>query len=391
LFIAIASVLMAARARAGYEMPMVEGESPSPHETPSARPARFGAGFLTDIWYFAALSGDFPPQQMQRIEMLGEPVLLGRDKAGRLFALRDICPHRAAPLSAGRQTTETDGSPSVECPYHGWRFDTAGTCRAIPSLAAGQPFEIERVRLRRWPVAESQGMIFVWMPSDPRFEGEPDGPPPVFPGVVGGKPKLVDRMEFESHIDHAVVGLMDPAHGPYVHQQWWWRTSASQHEKAKAFEPREAGFAMVAHAPSKNSRAYAVLGGAPVTEITFRLPGLRWEHVTIGSRQLLALTCLTPIDDKRTRITQIIWSDHPMVSLLRPFIRWGARAFLRQDAGMVTLQNEGLRYDPPLLWIDDADRQAKWYQQLKREWTISRAEGRPFANPVEATVLRWRS
>ena len=58
---------------------------------------------------------------------------------------------------------------------------------------------------------------------------------------------------------------------------------------------------------------------------------------------------------------------------------------------MVDLQNQGLRYDPPLIWIDDADRQAKWYQQLKREWARSRAEGRPFRNPVEATVLRWRS
>jgi phenylpropionate dioxygenase-like ring-hydroxylating dioxygenase large terminal subunit len=370
---------------------MAEGETHSTNRTAAVKPARFGQGFLTDIWYFAALSQDLAPGGLHRVEMLGEPVLLGRDRAGKVFALRDICPHRAAPLSAGRLTLEPDGSPSVECPYHGWRFDTAGVCRAIPSLAAGQDFEAERVRVRRWAVAESQGMIFVWMPSDARFDDEPDSPPPVFPGVVGGKPKLIDRMVFDSHIDHAVVGLMDPAHGPYVHQQWWWRTSASQHEKAKAFEPREAGFAMVAHTPSKNSRAYAVLGGAPVTEITFRLPGLRWEHIAIGERQVLALTCLTPVDHSHTRITQIIWSDHPMVSLLKPFIRWGARAFLRQDAGMVTLQNEGLRYDPPLLWIDDADRQAKWYQQLKKEWTLSRAEGRAFRNPVEATVLRWRS
>jgi prophage tail gpP-like protein len=58
---------------------------------------------------------------------------------------------------------------------------------------------------------------------------------------------------------------------------------------------------------------------------------------------------------------------------------------------MVTLQNEGLRYDPALLWIDDADRQAKWYQQLKKEWTLSRAEGRDFVNPVQAAVLKWRS
>ncbi|MGH6998431.1 MAG: aromatic ring-hydroxylating dioxygenase subunit alpha, partial [Phenylobacterium sp.] len=184
---------------------------------------------------------------------------------------------------------------------------------------------------------------------------------------------------------------MDPAHGPYVHQQWWWRSAKSQHEKAKKFEPREQGFAMVRHEPSKNSRAYAILGGEPLTEITFRIPGMRWEHVTVGERQVLSLTCLTPIHETKTRITQIVWSDHPAFLLLKPFIAAGARAFLRQDGDMVNLQNEGLRYDPALLWIDDADRQAKWYQQLKREWTASRKAGRPFENPVEAATLRWRS
>jgi hypothetical protein len=43
------------------------------------------------------------------------------------------------------------------------------------------------------------------------------------------------------------------------------------------------------------------------------------------------------------------------------------------------------------LWIDDADRQAKWYRALKREWEASRREDRPFRNPVEAATLRWRS
>jgi len=196
---------------------------------------------------------------------------------------------------------------------------------------------------------------------------------------------------FDAHIDHAVIGLMDPAHGPYVHQQWWWRTSHSQHDKAKRFEPREAGFSMVRHAPSSNSYAYKLLGGAPATEITFRLPGLRWEHIVVGPRQVLTLTCLTPVNDKQTRITQITWSDHWLVGLLKPFLRLGAKAFLRQDGDMVNLQNEGLRYDPSLLWIDDADKQAKWYQALKREWTAARAGGRPFENPVEGGVLRWRS
>jgi phenylpropionate dioxygenase-like ring-hydroxylating dioxygenase large terminal subunit len=352
---------------------------------------RFGQGFLRDIWYFAALAEDLKPGSLQRHEILGEPVLLGRTRAGQAFGLRDICPHRAAPLSAGRLVREAAGAEVVECPYHGWRFKPDGACAAIPSLVDEQAVDVGRIRVRRYPVVESQGLVFVWMASEGRQGEEPDQPPPIFPGVVGGRPKLVDRMVFDAHIDHAVVGLMDPAHGPYVHQNWWWRSAGSQHEKAKAFEPREAGFAMVRHPPSRNSYAYKLLGGAPQTEIVFRLPGLRWEHIQVGARQVLSLTCLTPANETSTRITQIIWSDHPAFTLLAPLIASGARKFLRQDAAMVNLQNQGLAYDPTLLWIDDADRQAKWYQALKREWTASRREDRAFANPVEAVVLRWRS
>ena len=119
--------------------------------------------------------------------------------------------------------------------------------------------------MRSYPVRESQGMVFVWMASDPRTAPDPDHEPPLFPGVAGGEAKMVEWMDFDAHVDHAVVGLMDPAHGPYVHQQWWWRSEQSMHEKAKAFEPREQGFAMVRHAPSSNSRACRSLGGAPAT------------------------------------------------------------------------------------------------------------------------------
>lgn len=370
-----------------YTALMPDGEA----KTPRPSQAAFGQGFLNDTWYFAALSSEVKRGAMARQEIMGEPVLIGRARSGEAFALRDICPHRASPLSAGRITREADGAESVECPYHGWRFGLGGACRAIPSLVDGQDFQVDRVRVRRYPLAESQGMIFIWVAGDARGEGEPDRPPPTFPGVVGGAPKLVDRMDFDSHIDHAVVGLMDPAHGPYVHRQWWWRSAGSQHDKAKRFEPRDEGFAMVRHTPSKNSRAYALLGGQPLTEITFRLPGLRWEHVTVGARQVLSLTCLTPVNDSRTRITQIMWSDHPVFFLAKPFVRIGARRFLEQDGAMVNLQNEGLRYDPSLMWIDDADRQAKWYQALKREWIASRREGRAFVNPVEPVTLRWRS
>ena len=258
---------------------MADGDAKPREQTRTA----FGQGFLRDIWYFAALSGDLKPGKQKRYEILGEPILFGRTRAGEAYALRDICPHRAAPLSAGRLVKQADGAEVVECPYHGWRFRTDGVCSAIPSMVEDQAVDVARIRVRRYLLAESQGLVFIWMAGDARGEGQPDQVAPTFPGVVGGRPKLVDRMVFDAHIDHAVVGLMDPAHGPYVHQNWWWRSAASQHDKAKTFAPRDAGFAMVRHPPSSNSYAYRLLGGAPSTEITFRLPGLRWEHITIGA------------------------------------------------------------------------------------------------------------
>lgn len=58
---------------------------------------------------------------------------------------------------------------------------------------------------------------------------------------------------------------------------------------------------------------------------------------------------------------------------------------------MVIKQQEGLSYHPSLMLIDDADTQAKWYFSLKREYERSQQENRPFNNPVEAKILRWRS
>ena len=55
-----------------------------------APPSGFGRGFVLDTWYFAALARDVGPGSMKRHELLGEPVLIGRTKAGRLFAMRVI-------------------------------------------------------------------------------------------------------------------------------------------------------------------------------------------------------------------------------------------------------------------------------------------------------------
>jgi hypothetical protein len=163
------------------------------------------------------------------------------------------------------------------------------------------------------------------------------------------------------------------------------------HEKAKAFEPSPYGFTMSRHTPSANSRAYRLLGGAPETEILFQLPSVRIEETRTARYAVANLTALTPVDDTTTLVNHCIYWRAPWLSLLKPLLRPYVRAFLRQDRDIMQRQSEGLRFAPVLALIDDADTQARWYYRLKAEYRRARAEGRPFANPVTARTLRWRS
>jgi len=350
--------------------------------------------FLNDIWYFAAAGEQVKRGQMMRKILLGAPIVLGRTKEGELFALRDICPHRGVPLSAGKLYDADHsgcGASALECPYHGWKFTVNGQCAEIPSLVPGQDMVAERISVRRYPVREIGGNLWIYMADDAHAEEPPVCEPPALPGFDARSPQLREAMTFSCHVDHAVIGLMDPAHGPFVHRSWWWRTGASIHQKAKHFAPAERGFSMVRHRPSKNSFAYKILGGSPTTEITFQLPGVRTETIEVGRHRLVGLTSVTPVDDQTTEITQSFYWTLPLLGLLKPLARPFIRTFLKQDRDMVDLQQEGLKFDPRLMLINDADVQAKWYHRLKTEWTNARSETRAFVNPVKETELHWRS
>jgi phenylpropionate dioxygenase-like ring-hydroxylating dioxygenase large terminal subunit len=340
---------------------------------------------LQGLWHYAIPGALLRRGGMVHRQILGEPLLLGRDGAGAAFALRDICPHRGMPLSEGR----FDGR-EVECCYHGWRFDTAGKCAAIPWLVDGGEVEVGRIAVRRYPVREILGNVFVYMGEAADEAALPAPPPLIDIGVK--QPDIAVETVFNCHMDHAVIGLMDPAHGPFVHTSWWWRPGRRMQVKEKAFEPAPLGFRIKRHKPPSNSRAYYIfLGGAPETEITFRLPGLRTEHVRTGRHQFCQLTAVTPIDERSTRISHVIYWTMPWLTPIKPFLKGIARRFIAQDRGVVEKQQKGLKFDAPMMLVRDADTPARWYFRLKKEFADAEAQGRAFKNPVEETVLRWRS
>ena len=337
---------------------------------------------LREAWYYALAGRRLKPGSVLAKTLLGEPILIGRERTGTAFALRDVCPHRGIPLTCGR----FDGR-EIECCYHGWRFTSDGGCTAIPSLVAGQDFAIDRIRVPSYPVREVQGNIWIYFGRDPA--GAPEIPH--VPEIGERSYAIAETVRFAGPIDHAVVGLMDPAHGPFVHRSWWWRSRRSIHEKAKEFVPSPFGFTMSRHRPSRNSRAYRLLGGTPETEIAFSLPGVRLEHIRAGRHVLCSLTAVTPLGAEETEVNHVIYWTMPWLDPLRPLLRPFVRAFLTQDRDIVAKQQIGLRHDPPLLLISDADTQARWYYRLKQEYRRARAETRDFVNPVTPRVLRWRS
>ena len=348
------------------------------------------AGFIEHAWYFVCESRALKPGQHMRELLFGEPLVIGRGSDGHAFAFRDICPHRLAPLSAGVQSTH-EGNATIACPYHGWEFGLSdGACKLIPALTSDQSMDVSRFQLKKFRVREQEGLVFLQYGDE---EPATSLPPPIGLDLPRGPVRLALKTEFGSHIDHVAVGLMDPAHVGFVHNSWWWRPKrVGRHEKQKAVEPIDFGWTLARHAPSSNSPAYRLLGRNVTTEIRFQLPGYRWEIIKGDRGKIVTLTCLTPRADHRTQLVQLTWWEGlPLAGLLKPFLKRFGRRFLAQDQQIVELQAANLPFESRMLWIDDADRQAKWYFTMKKEWSDSRSEGREFVNPVAAAILRWQS
>ena len=94
-------------------------------------------------WYPALRAAELRKGKTKTLLLLGIPLLMGRRNDGKIFAMRDLCPHRGIPLSAGWFDGET-----VQCKYHGWRFEPcSGQCAEIPSLTGDMTLNSDELRV----------------------------------------------------------------------------------------------------------------------------------------------------------------------------------------------------------------------------------------------------
>lgn len=354
-----------------------------------------GATLIYDDWYPALRTETLRKRKLVKAMLLGIPMVLGRREDGRIFAMRDSCPHRGIPLSFGW----FDGR-RVTCRYHGWEFEPcSGQCELIPSLVGKDHLDATRIYATAFPCEDRDGHAWVYVPGlgSGRKSSEA-GLRPV-PEVQKFGPRYRTAFltaDLPCNVDHGIIGLMDPAHGPFVHQAWWWRSRASIREKTKRFEPIPEGFRMSAHAPSANSAPYKLLGvyGQPVeTTIDFILPNRRTEIIRCGDKWFSSLTTVTPVTASTCRIDVVAaWNVFYHVPFLTPIAKFFGAKFVRQDQETMIQQAEGLRHNPSLMLIDDADKPAKWYFALKQARLDAAANGAPPKHPMNGPVeLHWRS
>jgi 5,5'-dehydrodivanillate O-demethylase oxygenase subunit len=154
----------------------------------------------------AAELSDTTPKK--RVRILGEDLVLYRDRSGAYGLVGEHCSHRGASLYYG--FVEDDG---IRCAYHGWKYDACGKCIEQPFERPEAGFK-EKIRHPAYPVVKLSGLLFAYM-----------GPPEKRPTLP--KWDILVRQDGVKKIDicevlrcnwlQAMENSVDPTHTYYLH------------------------------------------------------------------------------------------------------------------------------------------------------------------------------
>lgn len=104
-----------------------------------------------------AFTSELPkPGDYKAMEAVGLPVLINRDKEGKVRAFLNVCSHRGAPVAEGK-----GNCARFVCKYHAWTFGADGKLIGIAESSTFGDVDKSHLALRELPCEERAGMIFV--------------------------------------------------------------------------------------------------------------------------------------------------------------------------------------------------------------------------------------
>lgn len=314
------------------------------------------------------------------VELFGTPLVLYRDATGRAAALLDRCPHRNAPLSMGKVRTG-----EIECPYHGWRFDGEGRCKAIPGLVSlGKPL---RFRVPSYAAAELDGWVYVYGKAGER----PNGPPPRFPFADDPRYTRVHAaIVAEGTIRDFAENALDVPHTAFLHRGLF-RTQKKTHrvevvvrrsrhwvEAQYIGEPRPEGLI---------GRLLAPGGGEVEHYDRFFSPTTAQVEYRLGeSSHLVVTTMFTPLGPEKTLFAAeaaVCLPSGIPTRTLAPALKPLAMQILGQDLRMLRIIKEhNRRFDGPRYASTELDVLGAHIEAILRG-SENEAEGPYGDEPVE--------
>ncbi len=111
-------------------------------------------------WHPIAAAAEMDERPTKAVRLLGEDLVLYKDRSGTLGLIDRFCPHRRVDLSYG--IPEEHG---LRCMYHGWMMDETGQCIEQPFEETVHPdgrFK-EKVKVTAYLVEELSGLLFAYM------------------------------------------------------------------------------------------------------------------------------------------------------------------------------------------------------------------------------------
>ena len=112
-------------------------------------------------WHPIAATAQLDENPVRAVRLLGEDLVLFRDRSGNLGLVEGRCAHRRVELRFG--IPEKEG---LRCAYHGWLYSPTGQCLQMPDEAADSTFH-SRVKLQSYPVQELAGVLFAYLGPEP--------------------------------------------------------------------------------------------------------------------------------------------------------------------------------------------------------------------------------
>ena len=191
--------------------------------------------YLRRYWQPVALASEI--EDVPRlIRVMGEELVIFRDKSGRYGLVHKQCPHRRASMEFG--TCEAGG---IRCCYHGWLFDVDGTIVELPGQPEGVAELIKsKVSLGAYPVKDFKGLIFAYLGP---IEDLPEFP--VYDTLeIPNQTYVPYRGDYQCNWLQVLDAILDPIHTSFLHT----RMSRPQFSEGMGelgelnFYPRPMGF-----------------------------------------------------------------------------------------------------------------------------------------------------